>query len=191
MKNMVFLIAICCLTLPLSALDNESDKTTVTGKIITIELNQSTNSPVEVTLRDISGYRLLQESLQARQGGQRKYNLKNLPAGMYYLEIRQGFKVSTTTIAVKDINATVIKEETIYRPACSQKDVRWNVNLLLLDKDAELSIYDSYSELIYKESYDGQVNVAKSYNLSKLSPGTYQAVFDIEGEIFTESIFLN
>ncbi len=191
MKYTLLLIAICCSALTLSASDSKPDHTTVTGKTITIGFNQSINSPVEVVLIDASGYQLLRESLQIQHVDKRKYNLKNLPAGKYYLKVHQGYRMTSRTIIVKNNSAIITKEKVIFKPACSQKDDHWNVNLLLLNKDAEMHLYDAKSDLVYAESYTDQKKVAKSFNLSKLKPGAYRAVFNIDGDVFSETIKLD
>jgi len=189
MKKTALLIGILCFSiLSLLAKGSNPEKSTVTGKIITVSFNRSLNSQVDVVLKDLYGYRLLEESFAINEAIGRKYNLKNLPSGRYILEIYEGFKVTKQSIIVDSNSAMISDEDITYKPVCSQKDNLWNVNLLLLNKDADISIYDSESHLIYKEDFSESKNIAKSYNLANLQTGRYVAVFNIGGELFTEVV---
>ena len=191
MRNTLLLIGIICSTIgSLFAVDANPVNTNIVEKVITVNFDQATNAPVDVILKDMEGHILIEEALNSQDAQRRKYNLKNLPSGKYTLEVYEDFKVTKQTVRIDGKTAILTDEIITFKPVCSQTDNHWSINLLLLEKDADIEIYDAQSNLVYTKEYKGQNKITKSFDLTQLKPGTYNAIINIEGEVFKEPVFV-
>ncbi len=191
MKNTLLLISTLILAIgSLFASEMKPNVTTTTDKTITVNFDQTTNAPVDVILKDAAGFRLLEESLNSQDAQRRKYNLKNLPAGNYTLEIHEDFRITTESISIDNNTIEVTNEEVTFKPVCSQTQDHWNINLLLLKKDADITIYNADDKPVYTAKFRGEQNISKSYDISNLEIGNYKAVIQVDGKSFSEPVFV-
>ena|GEM_PF-863096 len=191
MKNTLLIISILIFAIGgLSASELDPNVKTTAAKTIMIIFDQTINAPVDVVLKDAKGFKLLEESLNSKDAKSRKYNLKNLPVGNYTLEIHEDFKITTESITIDNDAVIVTDEDVTFKPVCSQTQDHWNINLLLLQKDADIIIYNTDEKPVYSAKFRGEQNVAQSFDISKLDKGNYNAVITVEGMTFREPVFV-
>ena len=109
-----------------------------------------------IQIKDENEAILHEERVTDQNAFSKKYNLENLPKGVYFVEISddlreviQPFEVTNSKIT---INPTTRKE--IYKPAFHFSNNKLNINLLALNSNkVVVEIFDNQNQLIYTQKF--------------------------------------
>ena len=156
-------------------------------KVVTLTLEESTSEFVEVKIVDTDGIELLEEKFSTKTTKHRKYNLKNLPQGKYFLKVYDNQKIVTRDINLGYSKVSVGKEETLYKPRITFVDGSWRVSHLAQGKSTRILIKDQdNNELINDKIKETIIN--KIYNLEKLESGSYKIIISTDNQSFSQTI---
>lgn len=147
--------------------------TTVEGKTITVYFDHSKTETLSISIEDKFGFQLLTEKVQSKNRKSRRYNLKQLPFGVYTLKIDSDQKIVYKTIKTSKDNSVVLNEKVSFKPTTSFKNNKWLVNALALGEKVDVKIYDQEFEPVFEEKIKNENVIAKSYDLSQLDLGVY------------------
>lgn len=161
------------------------------GKTVTVRFNPSLSSPVKVVLRDLSDFTLHSETVNTSNIRSRKYNLRNLPDGDYIFEVHEPMKIVEKKIRVQGRAIQMIDETIYFKPSTFLKGNTLGVNVLALNKDVKVRIYDADGNTVYSAEMKSEPYVAQLYNLEKMDRGDYLVNISIDNHLFSESFSLN
>lgn len=154
----------------------ESDKNSFSLQLLNVK-----NPKIQVSFKDSKGYTLYNETVLQPSLNKKKFNIKDLPSGIYTLIVAYDNIIKIQPI-VKGNKAIEIKAEdaqTIYEPVFRQHSDYLDINMLCLKKmKYSLSIMDSEGHVIYSGATDPNKSLQKRFNLSSLASGRY--TFSVE-----------
>lgn len=143
---------------------------------ISLKLTKESQSAIQVTLRDIYGVIMHNETLSENNVNNRKYNLRNLPSGKYTLTVAYDDVLQIQKI-YKQFDKIEIDSDnlhTLYHPTFEKHSEYFDLEMLSFSKQKiNLKIRDDEGRIIYSE--DNLLNglFKKRFNLSKLDKGEY------------------
>lgn len=144
---------------------------------------------VSISIKDINGYVLHQESLEDLNGYAEKYNIKALPNGLYFLEVEDTDLIKVFPITVQGQEVTLGEEDNIYKPLVSQ--IAGFVDVTRVAKNQgplTVTISDHTGDLVFKETFSRNKHLRQRYDLTALDAGKYNFSFLIEGRVFHEVV---
>lgn len=163
------------------------------AKAIDLHLRNTAKKNFVVEIKDQFGEILLTRKMKNNSENiSQRYNLKNLPDGVYYISISNDLQKTIQTIQIAD-NQVIVKEDNskkYYRPTISVTETSLDVNMLLLDNRASLIIQDKIGDIAYATSFENESSINKRFNLSDLPKGDYTIIIRTEEQTFTEDIEL-
>lgn len=171
---------IITLLLAVSALATVSSRSiiesvTVDNKSIIVSFDGWKTDGINVSITDTEGNVLVSEKI-ARPTISKRYNLKRLPAGIYYLSTEDAQRIERQTIAVYNNSISANSDISIhYKPFLSITDGFANVNFLTGDDRADIYIYDQDGSTLYTDSFSESA-ITKRYDLSQLPTGSYTII---------------
>ncbi|HMQ06455.1 MAG TPA: hypothetical protein PKC30_04090 [Saprospiraceae bacterium] len=186
MKNVILILFMICFSFSLTAglypiLQVEKEK------VFTLDLNDWSNDLLNISILDQKGQVLFQEEYRADGLQIRKYNIKNFPLGMYTLVVEDLLKSISFDLFVSYHNVSVVGKESIhFKPVLKFAKDLLDINLLALNKDIELSVYDSGGVLIYQDHVSDLPVYNKRLNLHQMKSGRFDVVIEVDGKMYTE-----
>lgn len=184
MKTQLFILVFSIFSLSLSALGNPSvfaEK----NKSLIVQTNTWKSTKVNVQIKEASGVTILEETIKSAKVG-RKYNLKNLPDGVYTLEMSDDLKITSQDFYINN-NEVVLSSDinTIYKPFILVGKNNVDVNLMTLGQSALLNITDKENNIVFAQKLDTTA-VHKRFDVSSLEGGTYSVNIAMNGRSFTQ-----
>lgn len=173
MKTLAILIFTALTTFSSFASVVEPLATSVDGNTVTVYFDQDKSEMVNISIVDKVGYELLSEKVQSKNRSSRRYNLEELPYGVYTLKIDTDQKVVYKKVKTDKNNTTVLEEKITYKPNTTFENNRWMVNILALGEKVDIKIYDAELETVFEDKIKDTKVIAKTYNLSQLDYGVY------------------
>lgn len=184
LKNLVFKSLI--FALPILLAGNLSASVTNTLKIETdpneksiyLSFNGDESNDVLIQIKDDNEAILHQEQVTNQKAFTKKFNLKNLPEGVYFInvsdelkEIVQPFEISLTSIKIDPSN----RFEN-YKPVYRFKNNKLDINLLAINSNkVYVEVFDFQNQSIFDQEFE---NAGKPFgerlDLSKLEKGNYR-----------------
>lgn len=155
---------------------------------ISLKLTKESQSEIQVTLRDIYGVIMHNETLSENNVNNRKYNLRNLPSGKYTLTVAYDDVLQIQKI-YKQFDKIEIDSDnlhTLYHPTFEKHSEYLDLEMLSFSKQKiNLKIRDDEGRIIYSE--DNLLNglFKKRFNLSKLDKGEYTISVRVVGTVGT------
>jgi len=144
------------------------------GKVLVVNLNDWVNSNVEISIKDLNGAILHNDSFQNKSTVGRKYNLKNLPYGQYTLVIESADKKAIHKLEVTNntVEMQPLSSKMIFKPHVTINENSISLNLLALGEDMFISISDQ-NEPFFSVAYKNMSTVNKRFDTSELPAGRY------------------
>jgi hypothetical protein len=196
LKNSVTCFAMFFLTVATALANDPSFKIAKTdNKIISLTVKDAA-SPVGVSFRDAEGVLLHSEKYNFKKKGIRYYNLKEVAAGTYYLEIETDVKVEKYIITVDSDAATIREdaEKVLYKPILVLKKDHIMITKCNLSKsDLKIKLYDKNDNCLYSEDVDASTDnltIGRKLNVSELEEGRYTFFLTTEERTYIKSVNL-
>lgn len=159
------------------------------AKTLTVETQTWKASSIIVKIRQVDGTIILEETVKT--GNLRKYNLKNLPAGDYILELSDKFRITEQSFMIKQEAVQLAANvSTTYKPVIAHKNNSVDVNLMTQGKNAYVSIFDTKGETLFEEKCES-TSVHRRYDISRLPSGEYTVIVQVGDRTFTEKVQKN
>ncbi len=160
----------------------------VDGQSIVLSSEEQAMSQVKVQLTDQEGLVLISEKIELNDLINRKYNLRNLPDGIYDLQITDEEKIITKRMFIDRESLSIIDESKLIKPRFFVKNNVVTVSLLPFGEKAVIRIYDEAGSVLIEDSFKNKNAVSKKYDFSGSRIGQYTMVVMIKGEVFRKPI---
>lgn len=134
----------------------------------------------QIFIKDKNDVTLYEENLQVGSGISKKYNLKALPRGNYFLEVinEQVIKTMPFEISESQVFFDPSNETEIYKPFIRQRGKMVDVMFKGADKSAtKVMIFNNHGHLLLKEKIKAGSDLERIYDFSNLPKGTYEISF--------------
>lgn len=189
-KFMISTILLCLISLVAIAKDqsNFSVKATEANSFV-LQLTHVKEAQIQVTLKDVEGETLYNETRLQSSLDQQKYDLRKLPIGDYTLVVVYDGVIKIQPIKKrKDILEIKVEElQTIFQPVFRQHSGYLDLNMLCLsDLNISLKISDAEGNMIYRESVQPNGTLQKRFNLSMLDNGNYTFTVEVDDYVVNE-----
>lgn len=192
-KSLVFSLALL-LTGNLTASVSNSIKIEVDGnqKSVLLSFNDVNNGEVIILLKDDNDAILHKEVVAIQTNFAKKFNLKNLPAGLYFLEISdelteviQPLKVSKSTIDLDPSARTKF-----YKPVYRFENNKLNINFLAINSDKiNVYVFDAQNQQIFSEKFETNGKpFGQRFDLSTLEKGEYNIKIKAGNQFFYKTV---
>jgi hypothetical protein len=153
-----------------------------------IYLNQINDQKLKIAIRDEQGNMLYYKLVRNRNSFNRKLNLRELPTGIYSVEIRDDIGTISYPITLEQGVLSVLEDERVatFNPIIRKKSTTVSLVLFSPAKHThELSIYNAAHELVHDEKVQNTVNFNKKFDFSEAMPGAYNIVINSQGHKYT------
>lgn len=123
----------------------------------------------------------------------KKYDLKNLPIGDYFMEIESLTKIKVVPFKVLSNSINLIEDDevTYYKPIVKKEGTDLFISKLNLNNEnLEIVLYDADSNILFTEKLEGNAILERKLNLMNLNSGHYNLVLRGSGKTFYETIKL-
>lgn len=120
------------------------------------------------------------------------FNLDALQQGEIYLEIESAQTLEILPIEVTSSSAQIKRsaETIIEKPVVKQTEGEAKVFFGQNGSDMKVTLFDATNDVVYRHNVSAGTG-SKTYDLSKLSDGTYQFHFSANGRTFFHTVILN
>ncbi len=150
-------------------------------------------SEIKISIKDKYGYKLYKKNVTTEDGKfLQKFSFSNLPDGTYKLEIEDDLKVVLLSIDVTD-NKIVSKEianEKVFKPVVYKKGENVYVSKFSPEKEPlKVVIYDNNYDVVYKETLDGKIDLARVYAFPK--SGDYTIALESNNTTYEHTVSIN
>jgi len=120
----------------------------------------------------------------------KKFNLKNLKTGTYYLEVENTSQFITYTLSVENKEVKIINQEEKFTPVVFGKEgnkVRLNLENSDLSK-VEIKIMNENNAKVFGESLASQKNIDKTFNFEKAVKGVYMITVKDGKKVYYQNV---
>lgn len=156
-----------------------------------IELPNKSYSQIQVSIKDMDGFTLYNETVTQNYLDTKKFNLEKLPSGSYILMVAYDVQTKIQTIQ-KDYKSLIINDAdllTIFQPTFHQHSDYVDINMLcLFDLEVSIMIKDVDGNILFNELAKADGSIHKRFNLSMLNEGLYTFTLIIKDDIIYEEL---
>ena len=162
---------------------------------ISLQLTNVIETQIQVSIKDLNGVTLYDDTLSKHKINHRKYDLRNLPIGSYSVIVTYDKMMKIQKIKKQHNSIKIEKDtvQTIFKPTFNEHSDYLDLNILSLSKqNIYLKIEDDEGRIIYTNQNQINGSYQKRFNLSQLPEGSY--IFTVEfikdniNKEFTKSI---
>lgn len=185
MKTQILILIVSVFSLSVFASGNstiDAEK----SKSLVVETSLWKSDKVNIQIKEASGVVILDETVKNTKN-LRKYNLKNLPEGVYTLELSNDLKITTQEFTINAKSVVLSTEiKTVYKPVVIWNEAGFDVNLMTLGNTAFINIQDKDNNIVFAEKLVTPA-VHKRYDISALASGEYTVTVAMNGRSFVST----
>ncbi len=160
-------------------------------KSLVFKLDASSNQTM-IRIIDTNDNVIYSENVKGEGAYIKKFDLKNLDSGIYFLEMENSLKIIEFTIDVKDTNLEIMGRKENAKPVFRTKGDVVFLNLLNLEqKDVFIKVYDSSYRLLYSEVLSDKLLVEKAFNFERAKKDSYTVVVKDKTNTYYKDIVVN
>jgi hypothetical protein len=157
-------------------------------------LSEQVKEKTRIRLVDAQGIQLYSDVYRQNDAKSRQFNLRELPQGIYFLEIEDETFIyrQPVTLTTAGVIANPQERIELAKPFVgTTPEGKLNVSYLHLDNaPVEVEFIDAEGHLVYREAINQEGPVMRSYNLSELPRGNYQAIVRTQNATVQRSVNL-
>lgn len=158
------------------------------SKTLIFELDSSSHQSF-IELMDSQNNVIFYESV-TNDSYSKKFNLKKLKAGTYFFKVENQLSNAVYTINInnKEVKIAEKKENTI-KPVFRKIGTKTYISFLNINiEDVDIKIIDSNGRLVFKESFNNNLVVARILNFEKAEKGKYRIIVKSSNDSYSENI---
>lgn len=172
-------VLVALLLVTATGLANEPKLNLIPGadaKSLVFQLDgQSGKTTIQIT--DTKNNLIYSEVLKREGVYSKKFDLKKLETGVYFMNVENSLKVVEYTLDVKDTAVEILDRKESSKPVFRTKGDIVYLNLLNLEqKDVNIKVYDSSYRLVYSETLKDTLLVEKAFNFESAVKDSYTVV---------------
>lgn len=186
----IAVVALMLMSMTVSAKEPKLSLTADTEKSLTFELDAQSHE-TKISMVDYDDNVIYAEKIQGVLAYSKKFDLKNLPIGNYYLLVENDLKKTVYTLNVTTSVVEIVERKENPKPVFRKSGERIFLNLLNLDQQkVDITVYDDENRIVFNESILGQMLVEKVFNFDKAFAGNYTLVVNDGKDTFYEDILV-
>ncbi|MEP3208795.1 MAG: T9SS type A sorting domain-containing protein [Maribacter sp.] len=149
----------------------------------------TTSEETFVRVVDMNGVIIYKEKVETVNSYSKKFNLKNLPEGSYFLEVEDALKETTFEFTVDDSTIRIDKRKENAKPVFRKKEGKVYLNLLNLEKEVvKIKVLDSENRIVFQETIADEMLVEKVFNFEDAFEDNYVVVVQNKKDTYYEDI---
>ena len=155
-----------------------------------VDVSDDFGESVSLVIRDKDGAIVYDDQKNTNYLNRRKYNLRNLPEGEYYVYLQNKVKTVIQTIEIDrdGLQLERSSEEVFFSPYVVSDGVHVDMNFLSPSPTAiRVSLYDNDGNLEFTKWEKVEGNVQRRYNISKIPNGIYRVMVTINDGLINHS----
>lgn len=122
----------------------------------------------------------------------KRFDMRNLPEGMYYISTSDVYKTLIYTVSLKNGEANILLEENIAKPHFRKTKEKMFINFLNLDKSkVEIKVYDAEYRVVFSETITEKMIVEKAFDFKKAFAGNYRIVVTDAKNSYAENFIVD
>ncbi len=142
-----------------------------------------------VSIVDLAGEIIFTEKIATGISYAKKFDLKNLPGGSYFLEVDNSLKETIFEFLIEDSKIKIAERKENVKPIFRKNEGRVFVNFLNLEKEAvEIKVLDSESRLVFEETISGEMLIEKVFNFETALKDDYTVVIKTKEDRYYETV---
>ena len=192
-KSLIFALPILFATTLSASISNTLKiETDASEKSIYLSFKANKSNAVMIQLKDANEAILHQEFVSNKIAFAKKFNLKNLPNGVYYLKISDDLKeiVQPINISVSDLAIDPLTRIENFKPVYKYSNNKLDINLLAINNEKiNIEIFNAENQAIFAKSFknDGKP-FGERLDLNKLQAGVYNVKIKAGNNTFYKSV---
>jgi hypothetical protein len=164
----------------------------VDNKSFALYITSLERNEIQVFIKNDQGSILTEDKAQSKEKVfARKFNLRELQAGTYTLEIVDNIMTRSYPIEVSNTQINVIENKMIasFKPVIRQKEGMVGLMVFSPAQQAhEITIYNENFDIVHDETLEKEMNIQKKFDFTTAAPGDYSIVINTQGHKYTYSI---
>ncbi|WP_236970508.1 T9SS type A sorting domain-containing protein [Membranihabitans marinus] len=159
-------------------------------KSFVLDINDWRMKDVEVSIIDNFGRIVHHDNISADYSKLKRYNLDQLEAGIYNVKIEDELKEVVYTVLVNRTNIALMTDKLVtYKPVVNVSDNKVDINILTLNKNVEVELYDVEGFSLYSEVKKNAPKYARRLDISDLPKGNYTVQIKFNDEMYNHSFY--
>lgn len=157
-------------------------------KVLDIKLDTSLNEII-MHIIDINDELIFSELIDSESTYTKKFNLKSLPVGTYYVNFDDVTKKTVFTVVITQNDISILKKEEKFKPVYNYKNGKLVMNFINLDKkDVEILIVDSDGRTVFEELIIDENKIGKVFNFTEAFEDTYTIIVKNKNNTYYKNI---
>ncbi len=149
----------------------------------------TTSEETFVRVVDMNGVIIYKEKVGTASSYSKKFNLKHLPEGSYYLEVEDTLKETTFEFTVDDSTIRIDNRKENAKPVFRKKEGRVFLNLLNLEKEVvKIKVLDGENRIVFQETIADEMLIEKVFNFKDAFEDNYVVVVQNKKDTYYEDI---
>ncbi len=145
-----------------------------------------------VSIVDTNGIIIYSENIAEAIIYSKKFDLKNLPEGSYFLKVEDALKETVFTFVVDDSEIVIAERKENTKPVFKRDSQRVFLNFLNLEKEeVKITVYNSESRVIFSEKVTDTMIVEKVFNFEKAQKDQYVVIVKRLNDTFYKDVAIN
>lgn len=162
-----------------------------TEKSLDFEMDITSEQTI-VSIVDIDGVVIYTEKIEAGSIYTKKFDLKNLPEGSYFLEVEEAMTETVFAFVLDNSKIKISKLKENLKPIFRKKGERVFLNLLNLEKEVvKIKIIDSGDRVVFEETISDEMLIEKVFNFDSAFKDNYTVVIKNEKDTYYENVTVN
>ncbi|PTB93566.1 hypothetical protein [Marivirga lumbricoides] len=162
------------------------------NKNLTLRIAAIKSETIRITLKDDLGYMLFSEQVTDKNEVLKRFDLANLNAGNYKIEVENEMNVKVLPIKVTRTDIEIVETDfaVLYKPYIKMNEGGvFDFNLLNLDTEkTTVLILDDKGRVVFKDYLGAQSEYKKRYDISQLEKGNYSVIVNKGNRSFEKPI---
>ncbi len=122
----------------------------------------------------------------------KKFDLRNLENGTYFLTTTDVDKVIVYTVSIEGDKVNILKKDENVKPHFRLTKERLFINFLNLDKSkVVIKVYDAEYRVVFSETVKEEMIIEKAFNFEGAYKGNYRVVVSDTNETYSENFIVD
>lgn len=142
-----------------------------------------------VSIVDTNGVIIYTEEIAVANIYSKKFNLKNLPEGSYFLKVEDALKEMVFAFVIDDSEIKIMERKENAKPVFRKKDGRVFLNLLNLEKEViKIKVFDSDGRIVFQETITDEILIEKVFNFEDAFKDNYTVIVKNKKDTYFEAV---
>lgn len=191
MKKIVRSIAVVALMFVVATGLAKEPKLSLTPNVeksLNFEMDK-TSEQTFVSIVDTNGVIIYTEEIAVANIYSKKFNLKNLPEGSYFLKVEDALKEMVFAFVIDDSEIKIMERKENAKPVFRKKDGRVFLNLLNLEKEViKIKVFDSDGRIVFQETITDEILIEKVFNFEDAFKDNYTVIVKNKKDTYFEAV---